>query len=100
MSEDVNAWKIMENLKSPLDFIKMLYEDKNINSWWHMMKVAEMGDNIFLENYDADLHKDVNDLYGRLRILGLKPDSIQEIITYHGRKILNWKRIYDEVSDE
>lgn len=49
------------------------------------------GDNIFLENYDADLHDDINDLYGRLRILGFRPDTIREIITYHGRKILNWK---------
>lgn len=40
MSEDVITWKIMENIKSPVDFIKMLYENKNINGWWQMMKVA------------------------------------------------------------
>lgn len=97
MREDLITWKIMENIKNPLDFIKMLYGNKHVNDWWHMMKNAGMGDNIFLENYDADLHEAVNDLYGRLRILGFRPDVVWETITYHGRKILNWKRMYDEV---
>lgn len=100
MSDDVNAWKILENLNHPQDFIKMLYEDKDINFWWDMMKITGMGDNIFLKNYDKELHEAINDLYSRLRIIGIKPDDIYEIITYHGNKILSWKRVYDEINNQ
>lgn len=101
MSEDeINPWNVGENLKTSKDFIKMLYGNKNIN-WWLAMMKGGGGIWIFLENETKELNDDINDLYGRLRILEFSQEQAAEVIRDHGAKILMWKELYKkEVSGE
>lgn len=101
MSEEINAWKIMKNLKTPLDFIKMLYCDEYVEQECQLLKSLNMKHTVSLDNYDCcdnfdfddetTLHAQVNDLYMRLRILGLDVDTVKEIMDYNYKKILKWK---------